>query len=391
MATISRTQLLFDLYAAYEDACRHKSKKKAVKEFRKDFFNSLVELRDEIFEQRYEPRPFNCFIVDYPKKREVFAPNFRDRIVHHLYYNYVYRLFERTFIYDCYANVEKRGIHFGIGRCCKHIVQESNGYQEDCYALQMDIKGYFMHINRKLMVQIVIESLKKMHSHKIGKNSEETWGDVLDIALIEYLTIAICMADPTNNCCLKSKKEAWNDLPSSKSLFNSEEGCGLPLGSLTSQLFSNIYLNRLDQFVKRQLKCKHYGRYVDDFYIISKDKEYLKSLIPKIAGFLMKELQLEVSSEKTTIKNVKYGIEFLGAFIKPNRIYISNKTLKRITQNLQVIGYSKNIQASINSYLGTLSHFDSFNVRKALFEGNKLLDRIGRFDVNYRKFVPFND
>ena len=71
-------------------------------------------------------------------------------------------------------------------------------------------------------------------------------------------------------------------MPNDKSLFHSPEDCGLPIGNLTSQLFSNVYLNVLDQFMKRELKCRHYGRYVDDFFVVSADKEWLLSLVPKI-------------------------------------------------------------------------------------------------------------
>ena len=92
----------------------------------------------------------------------------------------------------------------------------------------------------------------------------------------------------------KGRISDWNGLPSSKSLFYAAPGCGLPIGNLTSQLFSNIYLSVLDDYVKRVLRCRHYGRYVDDFYIVGCCKEELLATIPMIRGFLSRELGLKL-------------------------------------------------------------------------------------------------
>lgn len=205
------------------------------------------------------------------------------------------------------------------------------------------------------------------------------------------------MTNPTINCMFHSKKECWNDLPKSKSLFYTDENCGLPIGNLTSQLLSNVYLNILDQYVKRVLKCKHYGRYVDDFYIVSNDKEKLLSYIPLIKTFLKEELFLDLHMGKTRIINSNYGVEFLGAYIKPNRIYISNQCLRRIKSQLYDPKYlenSKNLIASINSYLGLFTHYKSNNIKKSLFLSLSYLQTIGEFNDDFTKFeennVPVN-
>ena len=103
MYSLSKTKLLFDLYYAFQCAKRHKSSKEYVKVFESNLHENLVELRDELYERRYKPQPSVCFIISDPKKREIFAANFRDRIVHHLYYNYTYDMFNRTFIEDSYS------------------------------------------------------------------------------------------------------------------------------------------------------------------------------------------------------------------------------------------------------------------------------------------------
>ena len=155
--------------------------------------------------------------------------------------------------------------------------------------------------------------------------------------------------------------------------------------------YRNVFLNELDQYIKRDLKCKHYGRYVDDFYIVSKNKNFLHNIIPKIKIFLKENLLLDINDGKTKIINVKQGVEFLGAFIKPYRNYISNTTLKRIKNklfNIQYKGINKNPINSINSFLGVFRHYSSFKLRKEIFRKITVLYEYGIFNKDFTKFIP---
>ena len=388
---ISKKELLLELYLAEEIARKHKTKKKYVIEFEKNLHKNLMELCDELYNHTYKPGRYYCFIIKEPKKREIFAARYRDRIVHHLYYNLTYRLYERTFIYDSYSCIKNRGTHFGIDRLCGHIRKASKNYTEECHILKMDIKGYFMHIDRNLLFNVATTSLQNERYKRISKNSQRTWDDVLDFDFITYLTKELVLFDPTTNCIFKSKKDEWEDLPYSKSLFHSPQGYGIPIGNLTSQLFSNVFLNLLDQFCKRSLNCKHYGRYVDDFYVVSADKNFLHSLIPQIEHFLEYDMHLETNKGKTKITSYKQGVEFLGTFIKPYRNYISNKTMKRMQNNISDNEKNswkngRDIEMSVNSYLGIFGHNASYNVRKEMFDKAKVLNQIGIFNGNYTKF-----
>lgn len=390
MFHLNKDKLLFDLYIAFYAARKHKSKKDYVIKFEEKLHKNLVELRDELWNRTYKPSPYACFIVNHPKKREIFAAKFRDRIVHHLYFNYTHKLFENTFIYDSYACIKGKGTHFGIERLKQHIRQESNNYTEKCYILKMDIKGYFIHINRNILNSEILRVLKKMKSNKIDNKSNKTWEEVIDFDFIKFLTSEIALLDPTIDCEFKSKKDEWIGLPKTKSLFHTNKGCGLPIGNLTSQLFSNVFLNKFDQFVKRTLRCKHYGRYVDDFYIVSKDKEFLHKIIPQIEEFLEKELYLSINKGKTLILNSNYGVEFLGAFIKPHRTYISNASLRRIKRQIYTDkrDENKNPLCQINSFLGIFSHYKSFNLRKKIFQEIPEFYRYGHYNETFTKFIP---
>lgn len=383
--SIDKERLLKDLYIAYKDARRHKHKKIYVLRFEFNLEENLIALRDELIEGRYRPARSDCFIIHDPKMREVFAARFRDRIVHHLFYNYTYRLFERTFIYDSYSCLKGKGTHFGIERLKHHIRSVSSNFSQPCYVLKIDIRGYFMSIDRQRLWNICNATLDSIY---------RKGGDCIvmpDLNFVKFLLERILFTNPVEDCRVVGEMKDWDNLPREKSLFCSERGCGLPIGNLSSQLFSNVYLNTLDQYVKRVLEAKHYGRYVDDAYIVDNDRDRLKQMIGKIGKFLDEMLGLQINPGKTRIYNAKHGIEFLGAYIKPFRTYISTSSLSRIKRKLHNVKYSspKQLQCSINSFLGVFSHYDSYCVRKQLFIQRYQLNRFGQFDNKMLRFYPF--
>lgn len=386
--TLTRERLLFDLYVAYYDARKHKTNRSYVKKWAKDLKRNMEELCDDLYYRRYKPLPSKCFIVDYPKKREIFAAMFRDRIVHHLYFNYTHGLYERTFIIDSYSCIKGRGTHYGIHRIEDFCRKESRNWQRKCYVMHLDIRGYFMHIVRRRLLEIALKSLRNMATHRINKYHPALWQDRLDMDFVCYLTEVIVMLDPKLNCIICGDPSDWDGLDPAKSMLNLLEGLGLPIGNLTSQLFSNVYLNVFDQFMKRVLKCRYYGRYVDDAAVVSSDKDWLLSLVPDIQRFLKEELGLELHRGKLTISEVHQGVEFLGSFIKPWRIYISRHSLQRIELKLKMLDFSspKKVLRSINSYLGIFQHTASYRIRRRLFMVKEIL-RLGVLDDGLTKIT----
>ena len=208
---LTRQQLLYDLYVAFEDAARHKHKMSYVVKFERELAENLNALCDDLLTHRYRALPSKCFVVKYPKKREVFAAMFRDRVVHHLYFRYTHQLFERTFIADSYSCIKGRGTLYGVNRLRQHIRQASLNWQERAYAMSLDIRGYFMHINREKLLRIATDSMKKMATHKVGLTDEvpipsgvlltptTTWAEIRDMDFLLWLTEQIVMLDPMEN------------------------------------------------------------------------------------------------------------------------------------------------------------------------------------------------
>lgn len=373
--TLTRERLLQDLYTAYYGACRHKRKRSYVRRWERNLKANMEQLCDDLYLRRYRAQPSKCFIVNHPKKREVFCAAFRDRIVHHLYFDYTHDVFERTFIADSYSCIKGRGTHYGIRRIAQHIRQESQNYTHRCYALKLDIRGYFMHIDRRRLLDIALQTLRRK-------------GKGLDLDFLQWLTREIVMLNPTDGCIITGKAEDWQGLDPAKSMRNLPDGLGLPIGNLTSQLFSNVYLNTFDQFMKRTLGCRHYGRYVDDAVVVSCDREWLLSLVPRVKDFLQSEIGLQLHDGKQTITDVRQGVEFLGAYIRPWRIYTANATLRRIEKNMRSVDYRRrnSTARTVNSYLGIMQHTASYNQRRRLFMHKELL-RIGHFNDDMTKFM----
>ena len=358
---MTKEQLLIDLYRAYRDARKHKRNKSSQLRFELDLEENLVSLRDELFELRYKHSKAKCFVVSDPVKREIFSSSFRDRVVYHLLYNYIAPFFDRRLIYDSYSCRVGKGTSLGVSRFIYHIKSCSENYTREAYVLKMDVKGYFMHIDKNLLYDIVEKSLDECT-------------DGIDISFAKYLVREIIFWNPMSDYVFGSPRKCWDGLPVSRRLTCAPDGFGLPIGDLTSQLFSNIYMDVFDQWIKRNLKLKHYGRYVDDFFIVHTDREYLASLVPRISSFLKKRLGLDVNPNKTVLQSVKYGISFLGTYVMPFR----NLPSKRIIHSFKAFIHSANSRCKrsdfnlkealwllprLNSRFGYMMNFSSFRLR----------------------------
>ena len=364
--------LLPDLFAAYYDARRNKRNTRTQLLFERDLETNLIDLYHEIDDRRYRPRPCTCFIVHDPVKREVFASDFRDRVVHHLYYNYVSPIFERTFIYDSYSCRKGKGTLFGIERLEHHIRSCSRNYTIPAYVLKLDIQGYFMSIRRSLLRDKVIEVLTRYRTMPI--DAHRTWGDVVPFDLVEWLTDVIVLRNPLSGCIVRGQASDWEGLPPTKSLRCSPEGVGLPIGDLTSQLFSNVLLNELDQFGTRQLGIRHYGRYVDDFYLVDCSRTRLQQSIAPIRTFLS-GLGLTLHPKKIVLQPVTEPIMFLGAVLHPHYRHARHRTLVQYRAHLREYAQwcaqgvlapwqVQRIGMSVQSYVGYLDRLREQGIRK---------------------------
>jgi hypothetical protein len=255
--------------------------------------------------------------------------------------------------------------------------------------MKLDLSGYFMSINRKILYDKVVRTLMK-YADRVNRAGVR-FSDALDYNLLMFLTREIVFHDPITNCFIRGDMSEWEGLPADKSLFFSAEGCGLPIGNLTSQLFSNIYLNDFDHYVKRVLKVEHYGRYVDDFYLIHPSRRFLVEKMEQIKEYLKDSLGIKVHPRKIYLQPLSRGVPFLGVVIKPYRIYLARRTVVNFKAAMArgEKYYRENPERLVqvlNSYLGLTMHHNTFNLRKRVVEKNKWIFKFGWLDVLYRKF-----
>jgi len=379
--------LLEDLFEAYFKARKNKRNKKDQLAFEQNFESSLIKLYEQIVQREFEPQPYTAFISQKQVIREVFAPTFRDRVVHHLIYRYLSEIFEPDFIDDSYSCRVGKGTLYGIYRVKDMLYTCSKGYARDCYILKLDISGYFYAIDKKLLYKMCIQKMQESFEHE-------------KYVLVDYLLKKVLFDDVTKGAIKRGGKNEWELLPRHRSLFHCPKERGLPIGNLTSQLFSNIYMNAFDHFMKNDLGLKHYGRYVDDFVIVHPNKTFLKKLIQSATLFLRQHLGLTVHPKKIYLQHYAKGVPFLGAFIKPHRVYVGNRIKGNFTKLLRALdtasypnGYTpgcvKEICCRINSYLGLMSHFNSFTLRKTLLQ--QLPDALSaqiRITDDFKKVSP---
>lgn len=354
--SLSDSRLRDDIFRAYFCARSNKRNTSSQVRFERNLSANLMSLYQEVKDRRYKPMRSMCFIIRDPVQREVFAAAFRDRIIHHYLYNKLEPLFEPAFIFDSYSCRKGKGTLFGIERLEHHIRSCTRNYHKKCYVLKLDLEGYFMNIDRSILYEMICSRIDKL---RLTGSLPEGF----DYDTVIYLLQKVVFLDPTAGCRIKGSLDDWKGLPDSKSLFKARKGCGLPIGNLTSQLFSNIYLNELDQFIKRELGFRHYGRYVDDSYLIHGSKEYLLASLPLIEDFLWSRLHLRLNHRKVKIYSVDDGVPFLGAVISPYGRALRRRNQRRITRNyLDTICYEADPYALLavnNSYAGYLGHFNN--------------------------------
>ena len=371
-----REFLYQELWDAYLAARR--GKRKTVDEHQFEFMAApnILNLTDDILRRTYRPSRGVAFIIHDPVIREIVAAPFRDRVVHHFLYNVCAAWWDRRFIYDSYSCREGKGTLFGQKRLAHHIAVVGKGGQEPVFVAKLDIQGYFMSLNHELLYQRVLWGLKRQfhedaHSGLAkGLRCRPTDQDKLE-RVVKFLWRQVIFDQPMKNVTVRGRRSDWDDLPSNKSLFCQPRGQGLVIGNLTSQLLSNIFLDQLDRFVTQDLGYKHYGRYVDDFFIavpLARKAQLLRD-IKMIEGHLHYDLRLRLHPKKRYLQVAEHGVPFVGAVVYPGRILPSpraQKNFRRAAYRLTTRGEGK--IEGIVAREGGLKHINSRRFFKREFD-----------------------
>lgn len=287
-----------ELCAAYYDCRKNKRNSDSALLFELNLEDNLCNLYNDLLSGNYRIGYSICFVVKKPRIREIWAADFRDRIVHHLVYNRIKDKFNRSFTADSCACIPGRGTLYGAKRLEKHIRSFTNNWDCDYYYMKCDLANFFVSINKDVLWGIIEPKLPN------------DW--------VKGMVRYILYHDPRENVVFNSSPEEMEEVPLRKRLLLTSGNRGLPIGNLTSQFFANVLMDVLDKFVKHVLMVEKYIRYVDDFIFLGKTTRDLIEIHHAIQPTL-NDLGVELNDKKTIIQPIKRGVSFVGQTIYPFR------------------------------------------------------------------------
>jgi retron-type reverse transcriptase len=309
-----------NLFAAWREFQKGKMGKEDVLIFSEHFEEHLLRLHADLVGGRYKHGPYKRFLIHDPKLRNIAKASVRDRVLHHAICRVIMPSFDKAFVFDAYSSRKTKGVHRAIERFQSLAQKLSRNNTQTVWALKCDVRKFFDSVGHDRLLELCA---RRVRNDKV-------------IALL-------------------------TDILGS---FETRPGNGIPLGNLTSQLFANIYLDRLDQYVKRELRVKNYLRYTDDFVLLSRDREELERVLPLIRDFLLRDLGLELHPTKVFFRKWHQGVDFLGYGHFPHYRVLRTKTKKRIIRKLRNQREEfeagaideDGLRQTVASYLGVLSH-----------------------------------
>ena len=319
-----------NLFSAWNDFRIGKQQKQDVQMFALSLEDNLFELYETIAGGRYEHAPYVSFLLRDPKLRRIHKPAVKDRVLHHAIVRAIEPLFEPHFIFNSYSSRKEKGTHRAVARLRKIAWQMSRNNTRTVWIVHGDVRKFFDSVDHKILLHLLRRRI----------------GDSDLLLLLEKIIHS----------------------------FHTSPGKGIPLGNLTSQLFSNVYLDRLDQYVVNMLGEKRYIRYADDFVIVSRNKLYLESMITLIRNFLGEHLQLELHPKKIILRKWHQGMDFLGYVSFPYHTILRPRTKRRMFRHLRLKQHKLQVgqmdqekfDQTVQSYLGMLGHCRSYAIEQRL-------------------------
>ncbi len=309
---------LENLFDAWTEFKRDKNNKKDVAEFEIGLEDYVFKLHDDLKNQAYKHGAYVSFFIHDPKRRHIHKASVRDRLLHHAVHRIIEPIWNKTFIFDSWSSRKNKGTHAAVKRLQKFGLELSRNHTLTLWVLKLDIRNFFDSVNHKILMDILKQ----------------------------------CAPDNRLLALFREIIESFSP--------------GLPLGNLTSQLFANVYMNRLDQFVKHELKIVGYVRYADDFVLLHPDRELLIECLDKITSFLQDQLHLDVHPKKIVLKRYAGGIDYLGYVCFPHYRVLRTKTKRRMFKRVN--------EKNFSSYNGILQHCRSINLQAKLLEVVKKKD-----------------
>ena len=325
----------FEKHLTYEKLMEAHKKSKKGKGYRKEIieFNLkqeeyIIWLLEQLKTQKYKHGGYTTFYVTEPKLRKIEKSRYIDRIVHRwVVDNFLEPAFVPQFVNTSFACLKNKGMH----KACLYVqntMKHCKNIWNEHYILKMDVSKYFDTIDKKILLKIIEKKIK-------------------------------------------DKKLLWllNEI-----LYAQKREKGIEIGNYTSQMFANIYLNEIDQFIKHKLHIKYYCRYLDDSIVIVKTKQEAKDALIKIQKYLKENLELELNKKTQIFKN-KQGVNFCGYKINEYRLKIRDKGKRKLKKKVKKLKEqiklgkitSKEAHKYLAGHMGYIKYANTRNLENKLF------------------------
>lgn len=311
---------LNNLFFAWDEFKKGKQQKPDVMIFERHLEDNIFTLHEELITEKYKHQPYYTFHIYDPKFRIINKATVCDRVVHHLCYEQLEKIFQPTFIYHSYSCQNGKGVHLAVENMSKALRKISKNYTVPVWSLKMDMKKFFASVDQKVLLNL----LKK-------RITDDSFFNLLETIISAYRS-------------------------------DQGTGRGMSIGNLTSQIFANIYLSPLDNFAKHVLHEKYYFRYADDFLFLHTDRTRLEEIEKKVIEFALQELHLIVHPNKIIYRKFSQGIDWLGYVLLPHYRVLRTSTKRRMFKKMhqKVEAYNSSslseyeLSQSLQSYLGMM-------------------------------------
>ncbi len=326
-AEITSVESLFQSWNLFRLGKRHRFD---VQQFERELEKNIFRLHRALICKRYKHSPYQSFFIQDPKVRHIRKACVIDRLVHQAVYSQLNRIFEPKLIHHLYSSRLGKGTHKGVFALKSAALKISKNNTRPCWALKCDVRKFYDSVDHEILFNLLKQSIKDQDALMLCRE------------IIESFDI------------------------------EGTPGKGLPIGNLTSQIFTNIYLNELDQFIKHTLRVKHYLRFADDFLLLSPNRKDLEETLPLLHSFLNEKLLLEIHPKKVSLRELHQGVDFLGYVTLPHHRVLRTTTKRRMIRKLSLRHKeyfdgkvtSESLNQSLQSYLGILTHADAFEFQE---------------------------
>lgn len=326
---LTATESLFEAWFAFR---RGKMRRKDVQQFSRHAEREIFALQRRLRAGTYQHGSYRTFCVRDPKIRTIRKATVVDRVVHQALYTELTRMYDSRFLPQVYSGRAGTGVHAGVSAVERTTWRVSKNYSRPCYYLKCDIRKFYDSVDHEILLSRIRDGI-----------SDERMCRLIEVVVRSFHT-------------------------------DNVRGKGLPIGNLTSQIFTNIYLRPLDVFIAKHVGASSYARFADDFVILSHDLDRLTAFRETLQDFLMERCRLALHPQKVVVAPLHHGLDFLGYVLLPRYRRVRAKTLRRVFRRLSgtmarcftAEASHSHLLRSISSYEGVLSHANTFRVAEVL-------------------------